>query len=114
MRGRHESPTLQLKHVLIPSPSPTAHGNKSADRMLARNQGRESTAIAEPQHKNAIQIDEAVFRKGIEGSLPAFQFALKIGLFAIPSAFADPGLVHANRGVARLINQTQHESGETV
>ena len=58
---RREPPSFVLQHVLVPRAPPTAGGNISTHRVLTRDQRGKPPAIAEPQHKNAIQVDEVIF-----------------------------------------------------
>src|SRR5215472_3570334 len=118
LRGRlaflHQPPSLQVNHVLVPGTPPRPAGNKSPHRMVARRQWRKSAAVAQPDHKDALAVDEIVFRKGIESRLPARNLALEIGLRTVAFTLAHAGLVHARGRVTRFVNQSAQENSEAV
>ena len=79
----------------------------SADRRaIARHQRGESAAVGESYNEYAAGVHEVEFRHGIESSLPARNLAVEIGLGTVALAFSNAGLIHADRGVPRLVNQT--------
>src|SRR5712671_6744572 len=83
--------------------------------VVARDERADASAVAEADDENLLGVDEVELVHGVEGGLIALEFALIIGLIAGRSlAFADTGLIHADGGVAGLVDQAAHQGTEAV
>src|SRR6267154_1009269 len=106
---------LVFQHVLVPGASPGTCGDESGDMVVARDERADPSAVAEAGDENSLGVDEVVLIYGVEGGLIALEFALIIGLIAGRSlAFANAGLIHADSGVAGLVDQAAHQGTEAV
>src|SRR5712671_3792586 len=101
--------------MVVPGASPGACGDESGDMVVARDERADASAVAEAYDENSLGVDEVELVHGIEGGLVALEFALIIGLVAGRSlAFADAGLIHADGGIAGLIDEPAHQGAEAV
>src|SRR5882757_9378871 len=83
--------------------------------VVARDERADASAVTEAGDENLLGVDEIVLVHGVEGGLIALEFALIIGLIAGGAlAFTDTGLIHADAGIAGLVDQAAHQGAEAV
>src|SRR5882762_6086536 len=110
-----QADALVFQHVLVPGASPGTCGDKPGDMVVARDERADASAVAEADDENLLGVNEVVLLHGVEGGLIALEFALIIGLIAGRSlAFANAGLIHADGGIAGLVDQAAHQSAKAV